>query len=262
MMMKLKIKIRRFDKIWIMIWIMTWVQERIKKCCNFFDDPPWSLLPAAAPETFLWAAGLFGMRSNRRPPPSPPHRRPRIPSRRPSRPSVNICCRPCPSTFSKCASTRTNCLFVLHRLGCFLFSTIAGITRECCLSSAWTCAAYEAIHFSVSWFLMIVQVDYPHRQQRFEINYNLLSIAYNARLRVKTYADECSPVPSSCEVYPGNNWFERYIFTLLLVFLLGFHHVMYSKWMLWYVRGCVWGSSGSPSNSYRLWIWGLPTAKR
>jgi NADH dehydrogenase (ubiquinone) Fe-S protein 3 len=52
-------------------------------------------------------------------------------------------------------------------------------------------------------------VDYPNRLDRFEVVYNLQSIQYNTRLRVKTYTDEVKPVPSSCEVYPGNNWFER-----------------------------------------------------
>lgn len=52
-------------------------------------------------------------------------------------------------------------------------------------------------------------VDYPSRLDRFEVVYNMLSLRYNARVRVKTYTDEVKPVPSSCEVYPGNNWFER-----------------------------------------------------
>jgi NADH dehydrogenase (ubiquinone) Fe-S protein 3 len=52
-------------------------------------------------------------------------------------------------------------------------------------------------------------VDYPHRLDRFEVVYNLLSLTHNSRIRVKTYTDEVKPVPSSCEVYPGNNWFER-----------------------------------------------------
>lgn len=52
-------------------------------------------------------------------------------------------------------------------------------------------------------------VDYPQRLDRFEVVYNLLSNHYNIRARVKTYTDEMKPVPSSCSVYPGNNWFER-----------------------------------------------------
>jgi NADH dehydrogenase (ubiquinone) Fe-S protein 3 len=52
-------------------------------------------------------------------------------------------------------------------------------------------------------------VDYPTRLNRFEIVYNLLSVRYNTRIRVKTYTDEVKPIPSSCDVYPGNNWFER-----------------------------------------------------
>lgn len=51
--------------------------------------------------------------------------------------------------------------------------------------------------------------DYPSRLDRFEVVYHLLSHQYNARIRVKTYTDEVKPVPSSCDVFPGNNWFER-----------------------------------------------------
>lgn len=53
-------------------------------------------------------------------------------------------------------------------------------------------------------------VDYPSRLDRFEVVYNLLSLRYNARVRVKTYTDEVKPVPTSTTIYPGNNWFERY----------------------------------------------------
>nr|XP_045614266.1 NADH dehydrogenase [ubiquinone] iron-sulfur protein 3, mitochondrial-like [Procambarus clarkii] len=43
-------------------------------------------------------------------------------------------------------------------------------------------------------------VDIPTRAYRFEVVYNLLSLRYNARIRVKTYADELMPVDSICDV--------------------------------------------------------------
>ena len=42
-----------------------------------------------------------------------------------------------------------------------------------------------------------------------QIVYNLLSLRYNTRLRVKTYTDELTPLDSACEVYAGANWYER-----------------------------------------------------
>lgn len=55
----------------------------------------------------------------------------------------------------------------------------------------------------------ICGVDYPTRSNRFEVVYNMLSLRYNARIRVKTYADEVTPVPSITPLFNGANWFER-----------------------------------------------------
>ena len=55
----------------------------------------------------------------------------------------------------------------------------------------------------------ITAVDYPSRSSRFEVVYQLLSVHYNARLRVKTNVDELTPVESASFLYPSANWFER-----------------------------------------------------
>ncbi|KAL9117742.1 MAG: hypothetical protein Q9187_005719, partial [Circinaria calcarea] len=67
----------------------------------------------------------------------------------------------------------------------------------------------------------ITAVDYPTRSQRFEIVYNLLSVRYNSRIRVKTYADEATPVPSITSLYDGANWYEREVYDLFGVFFVG-----------------------------------------
>jgi NADH/F420H2 dehydrogenase subunit C len=66
----------------------------------------------------------------------------------------------------------------------------------------------------------ITAVDYPTRDQRFEVVYNLLSVRHNARIRVKTYADEATPVPSICSLYDGANWYEREVYDLFGVFFV------------------------------------------
>lgn len=63
--------------------------------------------------------------------------------------------------------------------------------------------------------------DYPSRSQRFEVNYHLLSVRYNARIRVKTYADELTPVPSVTGLYSGANWFEREAWDMYGIFFVG-----------------------------------------
>jgi NADH-quinone oxidoreductase subunit C len=61
-------------------------------------------------------------------------------------------------------------------------------------------------------FKMVVDicgVDYPEREKRFEVVYNLLSLKYNLRLRVKVAAGEDEPVPSVTGIYSVAGWFER-----------------------------------------------------
>ncbi len=55
----------------------------------------------------------------------------------------------------------------------------------------------------------ICGVDYPQREERFDVVYHLLSPRVNARIRVKVSTDEEKPVPSVTGLYPGANWFER-----------------------------------------------------
>jgi NADH-quinone oxidoreductase subunit C len=55
----------------------------------------------------------------------------------------------------------------------------------------------------------IAGVDYPAREKRFEVIYQLLSFKHNSRLRVKVAAAENEPVPSIVGVYSCAGWFER-----------------------------------------------------
>lgn len=49
----------------------------------------------------------------------------------------------------------------------------------------------------------------------------MLSVRHNFRIRVKTYADEASPVPSITSLYDGANWYEREVYDLFGVFFIG-----------------------------------------
>jgi Respiratory-chain NADH dehydrogenase, 30 Kd subunit len=49
----------------------------------------------------------------------------------------------------------------------------------------------------------------------------MLSVRHNSRIRVKTYADEATPVPSITPLYDGANWYEREIYDLFGVFFTG-----------------------------------------
>ncbi|MBN2752781.1 MAG: NADH-quinone oxidoreductase subunit C, partial [Rhodospirillaceae bacterium] len=55
----------------------------------------------------------------------------------------------------------------------------------------------------------ICGVDWPDRELRFEVVYNLLSMRHNLRVRVKVAVAEGETVPSVVDVFSGAGWFER-----------------------------------------------------
>jgi NADH-quinone oxidoreductase subunit C len=67
----------------------------------------------------------------------------------------------------------------------------------------------------------ICGVDWPAREQRFDVVYHLLSPKKNLRVRLKLMTDESTPVPSLCEIFPGANWFEREAYDLYGILFTG-----------------------------------------
>jgi NADH (or F420H2) dehydrogenase, subunit C len=67
----------------------------------------------------------------------------------------------------------------------------------------------------------ICGVDYPKREDRFDVVYHLLSPRQNLRIRVKVATSEDKPVPSACQVYPGADWFEREAWDLYGIMFTG-----------------------------------------
>ncbi|KAK5935754.1 hypothetical protein CgunFtcFv8_021091 [Champsocephalus gunnari] len=73
----------------------------------------------------------------------------------------------------------------------------------------------------------LTAVDVPSRQNRFEIVYNLLSLRFNSRIRIKTYSDELSPVDSAVSVHMAANWYEREVWDMKDFPLSGYVEVRY-----------------------------------
>ncbi len=65
-----------------------------------------------------------------------------------------------------------------------------------------------------SCFIDICGVDYPTRENRFDVVYHLLSPTQNQRIRVKLDVHETRHVPSAVSLYPAAEWFEREAFDL------------------------------------------------
>lgn len=61
-------------------------------------------------------------------------------------------------------------------------------------------------------------VDYPFKPKRFEIVYELLSIRYNTRIRVKTYVNEMESIDSINQIHSTANWWEREIWDLFGIY--------------------------------------------
>lgn len=60
----------------------------------------------------------------------------------------------------------------------------------------------------------IFAVDYPSKENRFELIYCLLSTKYNSRIKVKTFVDEFTPVESIVDLYQAANWLEREVWDM------------------------------------------------
>jgi NADH-quinone oxidoreductase subunit C len=67
----------------------------------------------------------------------------------------------------------------------------------------------------------VTAVDWPGREQRFDVVYHFMSPRLNQRIRVKVPTDETTPVPSIIEVFRGADWFERETYDLYGVLFTG-----------------------------------------
>lgn len=67
----------------------------------------------------------------------------------------------------------------------------------------------------------ICAVDYPAQEKRFEIIYNMLSIKFNYRIRVKIRAGEGDLVPTATMVYSAAGWYEREVWDMYGVYFSG-----------------------------------------
>jgi NADH-quinone oxidoreductase subunit C len=70
-------------------------------------------------------------------------------------------------------------------------------------------------------FIDLTAVDWPAREKRFDVVVHLLDPRANLRVRVKTAADDVTPVPSAVGVWPAADWFEREAYDMYGVLFSG-----------------------------------------
>ncbi len=75
--------------------------------------------------------------------------------------------------------------------------------------------------FGYQQLMEIAGADYPSRPERFEVNYHLLSLTENHRIRLKVSTDEATAVPSVTGLWPVAGWLEREVFDLYGVVFAG-----------------------------------------
>jgi NADH-quinone oxidoreductase subunit C len=75
--------------------------------------------------------------------------------------------------------------------------------------------------FEYQQLMEMAGVDYPQRPERFEVDYHLLSVTKNHRIRVKLSTDEDTPVPSVTGLWPVAGWLEREVFDMYGVLFEG-----------------------------------------
>ena len=64
-------------------------------------------------------------------------------------------------------------------------------------------------------------VDFPERQNRFEVVYCLLSLTQNQRIRVKSSTDENNCVPSVTSIFSSAGWWEREVWDMFGIYFSG-----------------------------------------
>lgn len=79
----------------------------------------------------------------------------------------------------------------------------------------------DDVNFQFKQLMDVCGVDYPGRQPRFDVVYNLLSLTQNVRIRVKAQVEEGTPIPSVTRIFSSANWWEREAWDLFGIYFAG-----------------------------------------
>ena len=63
-------------------------------------------------------------------------------------------------------------------------------------------------------------VDYSENKYRFKLVYELLSVKYNVRIRVKVFTHELMPIESADSIFKAAGWYESEIWDMFGVFFV------------------------------------------
>jgi NADH-quinone oxidoreductase subunit C len=96
---------------------------------------------------------------------------------------------------------------------------VADVTRDS-LFEAMT-ALRDDPRFAFQQLMDLCGVDWPDRQERFDVVYNLLSVSLNQRVRLIATTDATTPVASVHTIWPVATWWEREAWDLFGIIFSG-----------------------------------------
>ena len=102
-----------------------------------------------------------------------------------------------------------------------------GVRRD---AIAEVCASLKHEH-GFDYLVDLCGADYPQREPRFDVIYQLHSFAANRRIRLRVTTGEATPVPTVTRVWRGANWPEREVYDMFGVRFDG--HPDMTRILLW-----------------------------
>ena len=76
------------------------------------------------------------------------------------------------------------------------------------------------LNFQFKMLTSICGVDFMHLKYRFGVVYELLSLTFNTRIRIKVFINEITFLCSSVSVFENANWWEREIWDLYGIYFI------------------------------------------
>ena len=74
------------------------------------------------------------------------------------------------------------------------------------------------INYQFKTLSCISGVDYPSTKYRFKVVYDLLSVRFNTRIRIKVLTDELMPIESCGNIFPAASWYESETWDMFGIF--------------------------------------------
>lgn len=74
------------------------------------------------------------------------------------------------------------------------------------------------INYQYSLLSCVSGVDMLNTNYRFAVVYDLLSVKFNSRIRVKTFLNESTSIPSAVPVFVNANWWEREVWDMFGIY--------------------------------------------